>query len=187
MTLYTRRGDTGTTSLADGSKASKASARVEAYGTVDEAGALVGLARVGVSDELLGDVLRFVQHKLLACAGALASPGGTGAEAPSAVTATDVEALEHAIDTLEDRSGRFSGFVVESSDETATRLNVARAVVRRAERHAVALAEKGGVDPQVLSFLNRTSDTLFAAARYARALSGAAEEPWDPHARPPAC
>lgn len=183
MPIYTRTGDGGDTALVGGSRASKASARVEAYGAVDEAVCAVGSARVVVSDPDLGAVLRFIQQRLMNCAGALASPGlGSGA----AVSADDVTVLEAAIDRFSARTSGTPGFVLPAGSEAATRLHIARATTRRAERRAVALSAETPVDPLVRAFLNRTSDALYAAALLTNSLAGVMAEPWDRSAPPPA-
>ena len=184
MGIYTRTGDGGTTSLGDGTRVPKVSARVEAYGTIDEANSFVGLARASVTDERLSEILRFIQQRLFNCAGSLAapdSPTGNG----RGITPADLEALEHAVDAFTDAVGPLDSFVIPGGSESAARLQVARAVVRRAERRAAGLAETEPVDPLVLGFLNRASDALFAATRYAAHLDGVGEEPWDPAAEAP--
>lgn len=185
MTIYTRRGDSGDTSLAGGARVRKDSIRVEAYGAVDEANSCVGLARAAVTDEFLGGVLRFIQHRLFNCSSQLASESPPEPGSPLLVTADDLAVLERAVDRFEERTGAPAGFVLEGGCETAARLHVARAVVRRAERRVVALTAQAEVDANTLSFLNRLSDALFAAARYANALERAPEETWDVDASPP--
>lgn len=185
MTIYTRRGDTGDTSLAGGTRVRKDSVRVEAYGALDEANSCVGLARSGVTDEVLGDLLRFVQNRLFNCSAQLASETRVEPDSPLLITHGDVAVLERAVDHFELRTGAPAGFVLEGGCETAARLHVARAVVRRAERRAISLASEAELDANLLAFLNRLSDTLFAAARYANALDATAEESWDQNALPP--
>ena len=181
MGIYTRRGDTGQTGMADGSRTSKASARVEALGAIDEAAAAVGLARQAVADGELDSMLDFAQQRLLNCSTTLADSSC----ASSAVSETDVAFLEAAIDRLSGESGGWRGFVLASGGEASTRLHLARTIARRAERRAVTLAEEAAVDPTVLSFLNRLSDLLFAAAGTAADLDGQVEELWDREAAPP--
>jgi len=185
MTIYTRRGDDGNTSLADGARVSKASARVEAYGTVDEANSAIGLARVAIDDATLDDVLHFVQQRLFNCSSSLATPAGHATDNTPRIDVADVVALEHAIDLLQGRAGELHHFVIEAGGEAATRLHLARAIMRRAERRVVALCAEEPVDEQVLAFVNRCSDVLFSAARYANVLDGIAEEQWDQHAPRP--
>jgi len=201
MPIYTRRGDDGDTSLSDGSRIRKDSARVEAYGSVDEACALVGFARVALREiEIVSadpgpeapadraaalaalDVdLSFLQQRLMNCASALATPGDTSAP----VSDGDVAALEAAIDRCSALTGPWRGFVVPTGCEAAVRLHVARAATRRAERRVVTLARSEQVPPSVAAFVNRASDLLFAAGALANVLAGATEEPWDPQTPPP--
>jgi cob(I)alamin adenosyltransferase len=185
VTIYTRTGDEGQTSLGDGSRVPKSSGRVEAYGTVDEANSLVGLARSGVSDEKLDAVLHFLQQRLFNCSSSLAMPRVLGEDSAHHVRQEDINVLERAIDVFSAASGPLDHFVVPAGGDTVARLHVARTVMRRAERRADALAQDAEIDRLVLAFLNRSSDLLFAAARYAATLDGAFEEAWDPAAKLP--
>jgi len=184
MSIYTRRGDTGETSLADGSRVRKDSVRVEAYGALDEAGCAVGLARAAIEDSEVAEMLRFVQQKLMNCAALTAQPLANGSSARIEVMADDVAALERAIDTLSDRTGEWTGFVVDAGCESASRLHLARAITRRAERRLVTLSADEPIEPMVLSFVNRTSDALYAAARFSNLDEQCAEEAWDPSSTP---
>lgn len=179
MSIYTRRGDEGRTSLATGERISKASARVEAYGTVDEANSAVGLALASTTDPVITELLVFVQQRLFNCSSALAGAAVLGADVP-AVGDGDVAALEQAVDRFEAATGPLTHFVIEGGSETAARLHVARATVRRAERRIVALGETEPLPPGVERFVNRLSDALFACARYANHLAGSPEVLWDP-------
>ena len=182
MAIYTGGGDAGETHLVDGSRTSKASARVEAYGTIDEAGAAIGFARQAVADEALDATLRFAQQRLFNCASALADPADAQ-QAP--VVSTDVTFLEAAIDRFSETPGGWRGFILASGGEASSRLHVARTVVRRAERRVVALVTETPGDSELLAFLNRLSDLLFVAARDSAAAAGAQEEQWDRDAEPP--
>ena len=181
MTLYTRRGDTGETGLGDGSRTSKASARVEAFGTLDELGASLGFARQAIEDERIDAMVRFVQQRLFNCASTLANPAAQ--DAP--VSEADVAFLEAAIDALSAAPAEWRGFTLASGGEAATRLQLARTIARRAERRVVALAAEAPVDATLLAFLNRISDLLFAAARAAAVDSDLTEDLWDKDAEPP--
>jgi len=183
--IYTRTGDKGQTSLADGSRVEKISARVEAYGTVDEANSWVGAARAFSDDPLLGDVLEFLQHRLYNCSSNTATPPGAGI-ASTTVSDDDVRFLERAIDRLEERAGTITGFVLPGGSRPAGLLHVARTVCRRAERSLWALARDEAVDTAVLTFVNRASDLLFAAARYANAIDVGGDVTWDKDRQPPA-
>ena len=185
MSIYTRRGDTGTTSLADGSRVPKDDARVNAYGTIDEANSAIGLARAACTDPRLESVLHFLQQRLLNCSSSVATPQAAHGAGTPQVSAEDVAFLEHAIDTFDETSGSLDHFIMEAGTDTATRLMLARAIMRRAERALVTQAASEPVDAQVQAFVNRASDALFAGARYANATDGRAEERWDPQAPVP--
>lgn len=185
MTIYTRRGDSGETSLADGSRVAKSSPRVEAYGTIDEANSAIGFARAAVSEAVLDDILAFIQQRLFNCAANLATPHEAHEDTTPAVSEEDLTFLEHAIDAMLRASGGVQGFVLPAGGETSARLHLARTVLRRAERRCDALARSHTIDPLVLGFLNRASDALYAASRYAAALDDIAEEQWDVSAKSP--
>jgi cob(I)alamin adenosyltransferase len=184
MGIYTRRGDTGETALANGMRVRKDSVRVEAYGTIDEAGAALGVARTAATDSDVSALLRFLQQRLMNCAAHAADPDAMHVPERQAVSPDDIVAVERMIDLLADRAGPWTGFSLEAGNEAAARLHLARTIVRRAERRLVALAYSEPVDPMVLAFVNRASDALYAAARVETVQAGCAEEPWDPKATP---
>lgn len=175
MTIYTRTGDKGQTSLADGTRVPKDAPRVEAYGDVDEANSWVGAARALVSDPLLDGLLEFLQHRLYNCSSNLATPPGASFTPPG-IDDEDVAHLERAIDRFEQTTGPLRAFVLPGGCSDAALLHVARTVVRRAERRLISLE---GVDPLVLRFINRSSDFLFAAARYANVVCGSQDVLWN--------
>jgi len=175
--IYTRGGDKGTTSLANGSKVSKDEERVEAYGTVDEANSWIGAARAFAGDETLDTILEFVQHRFFNCSSNLSLPPDSGFDPPE-LSAEDVAFLERSIDRLEEHTGKLNSFIVPGGSKAASLLHVARTVCRRAERRIVSLARSEPVDEQVLAFINRSSDLLFAAARYS-AKRDESEVQWD--------
>jgi cob(I)alamin adenosyltransferase len=185
MTIYTRKGDTGTTSLADGSRVAKDDPRVEAYGTIDEANSAIGLARSANTDPTLEATLCFVQQRLFNCSSSVATPRASHGPKTPRVEPGDIRFLEDAIDSFDARTGTLDHFIMEAGGETACRLMLARAVMRRAERALVSEANAGEVDANVLAFVNRSSDLLFAAARYANAVQGVPEERWDPESPVP--
>jgi cob(I)alamin adenosyltransferase len=178
MPVYTREGDDGSSSLADGRRLPKDHPRFELLGALDEANSLIGVARHPIIDNEITSMLSFLQHRLLNCGAMVASAAGT--DTPR-VTTDDVSALE-AIDRLAGRGGGFAGFVLPGCDETSAPLHVARAVMRRAERAAVTLANREPLDPVLLVFLNRASDLLYAAAR---SVGAGNDCTWEPEARPP--
>jgi cob(I)alamin adenosyltransferase len=183
MGIYTRTGDSGETSLVGGGRVSKSSARVEAYGMVDEANCAVGFARSALDNAQLDAVLAFAQQRLFNCSSALATPQAS--ETTPQVSAADITFLESATDLLSERCGGFRGFVLPAGSEQVTRLHLARAITRRAERRIVALAAAEPVDPNVLAFVNRLSDLLFAAASTEAMAPDCVGEPWDPSSPPP--
>lgn len=175
MRIYTGRGDAGETDLRTGDRVSKADARIEAYGTVDEANAAVGLARAATDDVGLEERLAAVQNDLHAVQAMLACPG----DDDERVTVDDeaVDRLEAAIDQWDEELPPLDSFILPGGSETAARLHRARSTARRAERRTVALADRDGdVADAVLAYLNRLSDFLFAAARVANH-RGDVEEP----------
>ena len=172
MKIYTRKGDDGTTGLWYGGRVPKFSGRPEAYGSVDEAAAALGLCRAAAEPggELYEDILR-VQNELFVAGAELATaPQAAGRLDPgvSKVTAEMVERLESDIDRYMDRVDLPPKFVIPGGTELSARLDVARAAVRRAERRVSALRHDGDLaDETVLIYLNRLSDALFAMARFA--------------------
>lgn len=182
--IYTRKGDKGSTSLFDGTVVPKASARVEAYGTVDEINSWVGAARAFCEDLLLVQTLELLGHRLYNCSSNIAAGTEPGV-ATVGVTQGDVEFLERAIDRMEEASGAIGGFILPGGTRAAGLLHVARTVCRRAERLIVALSKDEHVDPLVMAFVNRASDLLFAAARYANSLDGGGDVFWDRDLKPP--
>ncbi|MBE0417399.1 MAG: cob(I)yrinic acid a,c-diamide adenosyltransferase [Coriobacteriia bacterium] len=187
--IYTRTGDEGETSLVGGSRVAKNSARVEAYGTVDEVNSWVGHARaaleVAAADELRLDImLDFVQHRLFDCSSLLATPAEAraGRTGLPAIHAEDISQLETWIDDLTAVVGEIDHFVLPGGCEEACRLHIARTVVRRAERRVIDLASEAPdeLDPGILAFINRLSDLLFTMARYANHRYGAGDVFWDP-------
>jgi cob(I)alamin adenosyltransferase len=194
--IYTKTGDDGTTGLVGGSRVSKSSLRVEAYGAVDEANAAIGLAiaaaRRAVRDEAVGetlptviDVLTSAQHDLFDAGADLATPAVRG-ESPSnalRVTPAQTERLERLIDDFNAPLGALTSFVLPGGSETAACLHLARTIVRRAERVVVALreAEPDATPPEALRYLNRLSDLLFVLARAAND-QGASDVLWVPGA-----
>lgn len=173
--IYTKSGDDGSTGLVSGSRVSKASTRVEAYGTTDEANAAIGVA-VAVAEregpggaERLVSVLRSLQHDLFDAGADLATPMAAD-EAPGAalrITPAQTARLEGLIDEWNEPLEPLTSFVLPGGSETAATLHVARTVTRRAERLAVSLRdqEPGTTSPEVVRYLNRLSDLLFVLGR----------------------
>lgn len=168
MRIYTRKGDDGTTGLFLGGRLSKDAAGPAAYGTVDEAVSALGVARAGAEAEVAGEILS-VQRELFVVAAELATEPGNRdklEDGVSRVTPDMVSRLEAAIDRLVDEAGMPTEFVVPGGDPVAAALDVARTVVRRAERRAVTYAAEGGLTgSEVVPYLNRLADYLYMLAR----------------------
>ena len=176
--LYTRTGDKGSTSLCDGSRVSKDAPRVEAYGALDETNSWVGAALASVEDPLLHNILQFLMHRLYNCSSNLAVPPTADME-PVSIAEQDARFLEQAIDLLGTKTAPLSGFVLPGGTRAAGMLHVARTVCRRAERRVLSLKRTEPVDDEVLRFVNRASDLLFAAARYANAIDANGDITWN--------
>jgi len=177
MRIYTRKGDDGSTALYGGGRASKASARVEAYGTVDELNAVLGVARAAGCDAELDGLLDGLQRNLFTLGADLASPPDSGTQVRRLAEA-DVSALEACIDDLDGRLPVLKAFVLPGGRPAAAHLHHARTVARRAERLVVPLVEAGEVGPIMLAWLNRLSDLLFVLARFDNHWAGDGDVLW---------
>ena len=172
--VYTKSGDAGETSLVDGSRVSKADARVAAYGDVDELNSLLGIARVGAPDEQLNDALGKIQNELFIVGADLASP--LEIQVPR-IGEEHISQMEQLIDLLMEELEPLREFILPGGTQLGATLHLSRAVSRRAERSVVALAAQSGINKHALIYLNRLSDLLFVMARVANNRSGAKEEP----------
>lgn len=177
--IYTRTGDAGQTSLFDNSRVSKADARVDAYGEVDELNACIGAARAGGVDRDIAEALDAIQKDLFAVGARLADPSSRIAErvVKAAVTGADIERLERTIDRLETELPPLRRFILPGGSQPGALLHLARTVCRRAERRVVGLGEDQ-VDAGVIVYLNRLSDLLFVMARAVNHRAGAPETEW---------
>lgn len=181
--IYTRTGDGGKTRLGDMSETTKTDARVEAYGTVDEANSAIGVARAALQvGSAIDAVLARVQNDLFDVGADLCVPdrGEKLDWEPLRTRAEQITALEADIDGFNDKLDALDSFILPGGTEAAARLHLARAVMRRAERRTVALAETGEpVTPEAIIYLNRASDLLFVLARIAND-EGRADVKWVP-------
>jgi cob(I)alamin adenosyltransferase len=182
--IYTRTGDAGDTSLATGGRVRKTDARVEAYGAVDEANACIGLARLHTAgDAALDAILARVQNELFDLGADLSTPekGLKPGATALRIVESQVKRLEQDIDGLNAELSPLNSFVLPGGTPAAAALHLARTVCRRAERAAIALADREGEDvsPIALRYLNRLSDLLFVAARWANN-RGAGDVLWKP-------
>jgi cob(I)alamin adenosyltransferase len=177
--IYTRGGDGGETSLGDGSRVAKHALRVAAYGTVDEANAAIGLARLHADDES-GPMLGRIQNDLFDLGADLCTPeGGRRGAGALRIAASQVARLEAEIDAMNASLRPLDSFVLPGGSAAAAHLHLARTIVRRAERLTSALAKEEPVNPEALKYLNRLSDHLFVLGRRANG-NGADDVLWVP-------
>jgi cob(I)alamin adenosyltransferase len=193
--IYTKTGDTGTTGLGDGHRVAKDNARVEAYGSVDEANAALGVcvtiaaqAQPGTALARIADMLRLIQHDLFDCGADLCCPIEKGEKAGEKlrVTPEQTKKLEDAIDCYNHDLRPLNSFVLPGGTPLAAAMHVARTVCRRAERRVVTLhaAEPARTNPESIKYLNRLSDLLFVLSRVVND-NGAGDVLWVPgHNRP---
>lgn len=179
--IYTRGGDKGETSLGDGSRVAKQSLRVEAFGTVDEANAAIGLARLHASGEA-DTMLARIQNDLFDLGADLCTPeDGRRAAGALRVAAGQVERLEHEIDAINQELAPLDSFVLPGGTAASAHLHLARTIARRAERLVCALAAAEPVNPEAVRYLNRLSDHLFVLGRRLND-NGARDVLWKPGA-----
>lgn len=178
--LYTRTGDSGSTSLVGGTRIKKNSVRLEAYGTLDEFSSFLGcvLSDPECPQEAKGQLL-CVQDMLFNLGGYLASEVKDGERPPVwGLSDDDLERLEGWIDALDEQTPKVNAFVLPGGCMIAAATHVARSVCRRAERRILTLADKEYVDPLLIRYVNRLSDYLFILARYFNFMKGVEEITW---------
>jgi cob(I)alamin adenosyltransferase len=182
--IYTRTGDAGDTGLVDGSRVSKADPRLAAIGDVDELNCAVGIALPAVTDEQLKAMLGRIQNELFDLGADLATPGEDFAPTDMSlrIVQDQIDRLEVEMDRMNEGLAPLSSFILPGGGGGSAELHLARAVARRAERSAVAAAASVPLNPLALTYLNRLSDHLFVAARYAASAGGGGDILWRPGA-----
>jgi cob(I)alamin adenosyltransferase len=175
MKIYTKTGDLGETSLFGGARVRKDDSRIEAYGTVDELNSVIGVARAVWPSSSCDAQLHAIQSDLFDIGAHLASPGSSRFAGPEA---TRITALEQSIDAMETDLAPLKTFILPGGSLAAAHLHVARTVCRRAERLVVALRDDDAATTASITYLNRLSDFLFVAARYANHVHGIPDVPW---------
>lgn len=172
--IYTRTGDDGTTGLVDGSRVAKTDARMAAIGDVDEANSAIGVAIVALGSGEMADALTRIQNDLFDLGADLATPGDdfTPGEMTLRIVARQVARLEQEIDAMNVGLAPLRSFILPGGSASAASVHLARAIVRRAERSAVAAAQSVTINPQALAYINRLSDYLFVAARFVNQNAG---------------
>ncbi len=176
--IYTKSGDKGTTALGSGKRVKKHDLRVAAYGTVDEANAAIGVARLHTSGEI-DAMLGRIQNDLFDLGADLCQPEDSKDYPPLRVVEAQVERLEHEIDRLNAELEPLKSFVLSGGTAAAAHLHLARTIARRAERDITALMDHESINPAALRYINRLSDLLFVMARYAND-KGKADVLWVP-------
>jgi cob(I)alamin adenosyltransferase len=182
MKIYTKKGDSGETSLLGGTRVRKDHLRVEAYGAVDELNSWLGLIACGPLPAQQGELLLGVQELLFSAGSNLAADPESSRMSLPELRDQDTEALELAIDQLESGLPELKNFILPGGHPASAQVHIARCVCRRAERAVVHLAAESPVEPRVVRYLNRLSDYLFVLARAVSQQTGTEEIPWKPRA-----
>lgn len=187
--IYTKTGDKGETALYGGTRVSKASARVEAYGTIDELNAFIGIAKSHIDDSDCSKQLAEIQYDLFTLGSEAATPidkvylANGKSRLPVTIKEEDISKLEVWMDKMDESLEPLQFFILPGGGKAATFLHAARTICRRAERGMVFLNETEEMRPELIKYLNRLSDYLFVMARYVSMLDNEQEEYWNPNAR----
>lgn len=180
MKIYTKTGDSGTTSLLGGARVSKAHVRIEAYGTVDELNSYVGLLRDQEVNSSRKDFLKTIQDRLFTIGADLATQPGKDKVVKPDLLESDITLLEEAMDKMDEKLPPLTSFVLPGGHQSVSFSHIARCVCRRAERIAIALNDQEPVSPLVIQYLNRLSDYLFVLGRMMALELNAEEVKWEP-------
>lgn len=179
MKIYTKTGDSGETSLVSGERVTKDHLRIEAYGTVDELNACMGLIRDQAENQDFNAELRAIQNNLFTIGSHLAATDHSKLQLPE-IGESDILVLEKAMDKMDESLAPLRNFVLPGGDLASSHAHLARTVCRRAERRVVALNDGEEVESVILRYLNRLSDFLFTLARYYTKFHSGEETPWKP-------
>jgi cob(I)alamin adenosyltransferase len=179
MKIYTKKGDKGNTSLFGGTRVPKSSARIEAYGTVDELNSMVGLASSHGLTEQGIQLIRKVQEDLFVLGADLATPPSSDTRIRR-IDEGAIKLLEKAIDVLEEKLEPLKNFILPGGSRQGAALHMARTVCRRAERATVACGNTEEISDLTIKYLNRLSDFLFVLARFENKKADEPEKTWKP-------
>ncbi len=182
--VYTRRGDTGQTSLVGGQRVPKDSLRLEAYGTIDELNSFVGMARQSCLESgitRLSDILHRVQHELFNAGSILATLPEDVHPKQARIMPEDAAQLEREMDLMNEDLAPLRSFVLPGGSRLNAELHVCRTICRRAERICVGLDRETPIDPAIITYLNRLSDAFFVWSRWASHQTQTAEVLWEPN------
>ncbi len=189
MKIYTKTGDKGQTALYGGTRVSKASARVESYGTIDELNAFLGAAKCEIQDEIVLTQLKKIQFDLFTLGSESATPtdklmlANGKSRLTLLISEQEIAELETWMDAYETQLEPLQYFILPGGGKAATALHICRTVCRRAERSLVFLNESEEVRPELLKYLNRLSDYFFVLARFVSKTQNEPEEYWNPNER----
>lgn len=180
MKIYTKTGDKGETGLFGGERVSKNSLRIEAYGTIDELNAFIGLAIIEVSDKSVTDLLQKIQNWLFSIGADLATPDNEKTKKLNVFRTTEEYYLyiEKEIDKYESKLDELRNFILPGGTKGAALLHICRTITRRAERMVVALNSTVKIGNNIIIFLNRLSDLFFVLARFDNAVTGTPDIEW---------
>ncbi len=179
MKIYTKKGDTGTTSLIGGTKVAKFHYRIDAYGSIDELNGFIGLIRDYIEDEHISSFLYQTQNNLFVIGSILASDGKSQMKLPE-INEDHVDQMEKEIDRVEQELPPLQNFILPGGHPVVSYCHVGRSVCRRAERKTVQLNENERVNPLIITYLNRLSDYFFVLARKMAKDLNVEEVPWKP-------
>ena len=178
MKIYTRRGDSGQTSLIDGDMVNKHNLSVDAYGTIDELNSFLGLLKDYIKDDKIKDILNNIQIKLFSIGSILASGKNQNISEKVKIEKKDVEYIELEIDRLNKDLPELKNFVIPGGHKTSSYSHVCRSICRRAERKISELNNKSSVDSNILAYVNRLSDFFFVLSRFLKYSDNVSESHW---------
>lgn len=178
MKIYTKTGDDGTTALFDGTRVKKSDLRVDLYGEIDELNGVIGLANSFIINAAFKKTLQQIQKDLFALGAKLANPEEKKQKDKADFDESKITWLENQIDEMEKTLNPMKSFILPGGSTAASSLHLARSVCRRAERKLVSYASNQEMNDLYIKYLNRLSDHLFVAARYANFLEGKEDIPW---------
>ena len=179
MKIYTKKGDTGETSLIGGKRVLKSSLRIDAYGTIDELNSYIGLIRDQKIDKKAIEQLLEIQDRLFTIGSLLASGSNSKMKLPQ-LHENDITFLETSIDNMDEELAPMRSFVLPGGHTTVSYCHIARCVCRRAERLVIELSQTEPINELIIPYLNRLSDYLFTLSRWLTKELKALETPWNP-------
>lgn len=180
MKIYTKTGDKGQTSLLGGKRLSKDDLRIDAYGTIDELNAYVGVLRDNLEENGVNAILVKIQDRLFTLGSILAAAGDENKFKIPSITEDDINYLEQLIDQMNNALEPMRNFILPGGNLPASYAHVCRTVCRRAERRCVTLMNNEDCPPLIVKYLNRLSDYFFVLSRYITKMMGDNETPWEP-------